>query len=48
MSTKRQTQKAIQVCGHWQGMQDPVVMGTLYAASARARKSFLLNMIPLG
>ncbi len=40
MSTKRQTQKAIQVCGHWQGMQDPVVMGTLYAASARGKEVF--------
>lgn len=29
MSTKRQTQKAIQVCAHWQGMAKPVVMNML-------------------
>ena len=46
MSTKRQTQKAIQVCGHWQGMQDPVVMGTLYAASARSKEVFSFEYDP--
>ena len=46
MSTKRQTQKAIQVCGHWQGMQDPVVMGTLYAASARGKEVFSFEYDP--
>jgi serine/threonine-protein kinase HipA len=47
MSTKRQTQKAIQVCGHWQGMQDPVVMGTLYAASARGKEVFSFEYDPV-
>lgn len=46
MSTKRQTQKAIQVCSHWQGMQDPVVMGTLYAASARGKEVFSFEYDP--
>jgi serine/threonine-protein kinase HipA len=46
MSTKRQTQKAIQVCGHWQGMQDPVVMGTLYAAPARGKEIFSFEYDP--
>ena len=50
MSTKRQkkntAQKAIQVCGHWQGMQDPVVMGTLYAAPARGKEIFSFEYDP--
>lgn len=50
MSTKRQkkntAQKAIQVCGHWQGMQDPVVMGTLYASSARGKEVFSFEYDP--
>lgn len=38
MSSKRQMQKAIQVCAHWQGMNEPVVMGTLYTALARGKE----------
>ena len=40
MKIKRQTQKAIQVCAHWQGMIEPVVMGTLFAAPARGKEVF--------
>ncbi len=40
MSAKRQTQKAIQVCAHWQGMADPVVMGMLYVAPSRGKEIF--------
>ena len=40
MSAKRQTQKTIQICAHWQGMAQPIVMGTLYAALSRGREVF--------
>jgi serine/threonine-protein kinase HipA len=40
MSKKRQTQKAIQVCAHWHGMSDPVLMGTLFAAPSRGKEVF--------
>jgi serine/threonine-protein kinase HipA len=46
MSIKRHPQKAIQVCGHWQGMQDPVVMGTLYVASTRGKEVFSFEYDP--
>lgn len=40
MSAKRQTQRTIQVCAHWQGMAEPVPMGTLYAAPSRGKEIF--------
>jgi serine/threonine-protein kinase HipA len=40
MSTKRQMQKAIQVCAHWHGMVEPIVMGTLYASLSRGKEVF--------
>jgi serine/threonine-protein kinase HipA len=40
MSKNRQTQKAIQVCAHWHGMSDPVLMGTLFAAPSRGKEIF--------
>jgi serine/threonine-protein kinase HipA len=50
MSTKRQkknkTQKAIQVCAHWRGMTEPVVMGTLYAAPSRGKEVFSFEYDP--
>ncbi len=46
MSTKRQTQKSIQVCAHWQGMTKPVVMGTLYASPSRGKEIFSFEYDP--
>ena len=40
MSAKRQTQKAMQVCAHWRGMDGPMLMGTLYAAPSRGKEVF--------
>ena len=40
MPKKRQAQKAIQVCAHWHGMSDPVLMGTLFAAPSRGKEVF--------
>ena len=40
MSKKGQVQKAVQVCAHWQGMAEPVVMGMLYATPSRGREVF--------
>lgn len=40
MNTKRQTQKAIQVCAHWQGLEEPLLMGTLFATPARGKEIF--------
>lgn len=39
-------QKSIQVCAHWQGMNDPVVMGTLFAAPARGKEIFSFEYDP--
>jgi len=39
-------QKAIQVCAHWQGMADPVLMGTLYAAPSRGKEIFSFEYEP--
>ena len=46
MSAKRNTQKSIQVCAHWQGMADPVVMGVMYAAPARGKEVFSFEYDP--
>ena len=40
MSEKRQTQKAMQVCAHWRGMDEPMLMGTLHAAPSRGKEVF--------
>ena len=40
MSAKRKIQKAIQVCAHWQGMESPILMGTLFAAPSRGKEVF--------
>ncbi len=47
MSAKRQAQKAIQVCAHWQGMAEPIVMGTLYAVPARGKEVFSFEYHPV-
>lgn len=44
--SKKQIQKAIQVCAHWQGMAEPVLMGTLYAASVRGKEIFSFEYDP--
>lgn len=46
MITKRQIQKSIQVCAHWQGMAEPVVMGMLYAAPSRGKEIFSFEYDP--
>jgi serine/threonine-protein kinase HipA len=46
MNAKRQTQKSIQVCAHWQGMAEPVVMGMLYAAPSRGKEIFSFEYDP--
>lgn len=38
--SKKQIQKAIQVCAHWEGMEEPALMGTLYAAPVRGKEIF--------
>jgi serine/threonine-protein kinase HipA len=38
--TKGGIRKAIQVCAHWHGMENPILMGTLYAAPSRGREIF--------
>lgn len=47
MKAKRHSQKAIQVCAHWQGMTDPIIMGTLYATPARRKEIFSFEYDPL-
>ncbi|MGB8352691.1 MAG: HipA domain-containing protein [Chthoniobacteraceae bacterium] len=42
----KQTQKAIQVCAHWQGLAEPVFMGTLYAAPSRGKEIFSFEYDP--
>lgn len=46
MAAKKQTQKAIQVCAHWQGMEEPVFMGTLFAALSRGKEVFSFEYDP--
>ncbi|HLP17988.1 MAG TPA: HipA domain-containing protein [Bacteroidota bacterium] len=40
MSAIRQPQKAIQVCAHWKGLAEPVLMGTLFAVPLRGKEVF--------
>lgn len=44
--SKKQIQKAIQVCAHWQGMAEPVLMGMLYAAPVRGKEIFSFEYDP--
>lgn len=37
---KGMTRKSIQVCAHWQGLENPILMGTLYAAPSRGKEVF--------
>ena len=46
MAAKKQTQKAIQVCAHWQGMKAPVLMGTLFATPSRGKEVFSFEYDP--
>ena len=46
MATKKQTQKAIQVCAHWHGMPDPILMGTLFVALVRGKEVFSFEYDP--
>ena len=46
MATKKQTQKAIQVCADWQGMRDPILMGTLFATPSRGKEVFSFEYAP--
>lgn len=40
MAIKKQTQKPIQVCAHWRGMADPILMGTLFVMPSRGKEVF--------
>lgn len=40
MSKARQQQRPIQVCAHWQGLPEPMLMGTLYASVTRGKEIF--------
>ena len=40
MAPQKQTRKAIQVCAHWHGMDDPIFMGTLFATPSRGKEIF--------
>ncbi len=46
MSTKQQAQKAIQVCAHWDGLVDPIFMGTLFATPVRGKEVFSFQYHP--
>ncbi len=37
---KNTARTAIQVCAHWQGLEKPILMGTLYAAPSRGKEVF--------
>ncbi len=40
MPPKNQMQKVIQVCAHWQGMNEPILMGRLFATPSRGKEVF--------
>ena len=46
MAKAGKTQKAIQVCAHWQGMAEPVLMGTLFASPSRGKEIFSFEYDP--
>lgn len=46
MSAVKNKQKTIQVCAHWQGLPDPVIMGTLSALPGRGKEIFSFDYDP--
>jgi serine/threonine-protein kinase HipA len=46
MNAVKRAQKAIQVCAHWQGLAEPVFMGTLHAAPSRNKEIFSFEYDP--
>lgn len=44
--TKGPARKSIQVCAHWQGLENPILMGTLYAAPSRGKEVFSFEYDP--
>jgi len=46
MNKPKQTQKAIQVCADWQGLSEPLFMGTLYASLSRGKEIFSFEYDP--
>lgn len=46
MTAAKQTQRTIQVCAHWQGLAEPVFMGTLYASPSRGKEIFSFEYDP--
>ena len=40
MASKKEIQKSILVCAHWQGMHEPSLMGTLFFAPSRGKEIF--------
>lgn len=46
MAKVKKTQKAIQVCAHWEGMAEPILMGTLYASPSRGNEIFSFEYAP--
>ena len=43
---KSPARKSIQVCAHWQGLENPILMGTLYAALSREKEVFSFEYDP--
>jgi len=46
MSKEAKPQKAIQVCAHWQGLKDPVLMGVLNVSVSRGKEIFSFEYDP--
>jgi serine/threonine-protein kinase HipA len=44
--TKDPARKSIQVRAHWQGLENPILMGTLYAAPSRGKEIFSFEYDP--
>ncbi len=44
--TKGPARKSIQVCAHWQGLENPIRMGTLYAAPSKGKEVFSFEYDP--
>lgn len=44
--TKGPARKSIQVCAHWQGLENPILMGTLYATPSRGKEIFSFEYDP--
>jgi serine/threonine-protein kinase HipA len=43
---KGPARKSIQVCAHWQGLGNPILMGILYAAPSRGKEVFSFEYDP--